>query len=86
MPWRTTRPEKDIPLRRTKANAIFATAITDDREDAIGVNVLLREEEGQTLLVRSAGISVDEAIERAADEVERRLGGSWGCDDFFAAS
>lgn len=86
MPWRTTKPERDIPLRKTKADAIFANAITDDREDAIGVDLLLREEQGHTLLVRSAGISVDEAIERAADEVERILGGSWGCDDFFAAS
>lgn len=73
-------------MRKTKADAIFASAITDDREDAIGVDVLLRAEQGHTLLVRSAGISVDEAIERAADEVERILGGSWGCDDFFAAS
>lgn len=73
-------------MRRTNASTIFATAITDDREDALGVDVLLHEEEGETLLVRSSGISADEAIERAADEVEHRLGGSWGCDDWFAAS
>lgn len=45
-------------MRKTSADAIFARAITDEREDAIGVDVLLREEEGETLLVRSAGISL----------------------------
>lgn len=73
-------------MRKSNASTVFARAITDDRECSVGVDVLLREEGGQTLLVRSAGMSTDEAIERACDEVELRLGGSWGCDEWFAAS
>lgn len=86
MTFGDTNPERIIAMRTTNTVTAYARAMTDHREGAVGVDVLLREEEGETLMVRSSGLSVDAAIERAANEVERRLGGSWGCDDWFAAS
>lgn len=73
-------------MRHGIRHAMLAKAVTDDRDGALGVDVLLRGEDGQALLVRSAGTSTDEAIERAVEVAEQSLGGSWGCDDWFAAS
>lgn len=59
--------------------------ITDDREEALSVDVLLVSEGGAGVWIYSAGLTTDEAIERAEEEVANRLGGEWTYQDWRTA-
>lgn len=70
--------------RSMESRAVFSRTITDERETALAVDVMLVEEGGGRLLVRSAGLTVAEAVERAIEFAEDRLGGRWEYEDWAA--
>lgn len=63
----------------------IALQITDDREEALLVDIQLANEHGNTLWIYSAGLTTDEAIERAEEELAQVFGGEWTYQDWRAA-
>lgn len=59
--------------------------ITDNRENTISVDVWLVNEHGSGLWIYSSGLTTDEAIGRAEQEVGARFGGEWTYNDWRAA-
>lgn len=79
-----SRKGRALIRRPRPGHPIFAITITDSRPDALPTDVLLHKEGGEKLWVRSAGLSTDEAVERASHLVEEKLGGEWVMEDWRA--
>ncbi len=66
--------------RKSRA-ALHLRPLTDPRPEALAVDVTLRSAEDEVLIVRSAGLTVDEAVGRGEEVAQECYGGEWAMEE-----